>query len=1414
MELSVIDGAESGATADGASDDASAAADADELRLQPFVAFALHRPCMLLLISLSVVFPLSALGAMRFSLSNPEGGQVVRDTVKAEQAHGFLRAVDEVSRSFPDSSKPRQTQSVEPLNLFYVAGDSFEDDYKRTTNVLTPANVARIAMLEDAILRLANWSDVCLRLDGQSDCAPIRSAIPSLVKNANETLRERIDDLYTHFQDTNNDMSVDGAWFFEQGRQHGRYESYILRTQLRFGAPLRGYSNWNDRKDEQKAKIKAFLRDVEPLLLETLNAWKGAHGRELSLLYYNQMLFSDETGRTILGDLLLAVGSLLFILAVMTLHMGSVFLAGFGLLQVLLSFPVALAIYSIVFQVKLFSLLQVAGVFIILGIGADDVFILTDAVRQLRKASPKLSQRELFSRAFSSSFRTMLTTSATTSLAFGMTMVIKIPTVRYMGLFACTMVISNFVMVCTMYLSVLIIWDKYVRVLPCCCGCAKSKAENVEDGGMRTKKDSATATVILEDDLSLSRLLDPCCANFVAPNIIQHPKKILSVFGGISILFLVFAFQFKEPGSQVGANRELDPVNPYWPREHKVSRRSNLDVYALRNASDDAGVEVRVVFGVKSIDRSGTDPTDDDDLGVTTYQPNFDITTVEAQRYFVQICDAIRENAAELEIAKDRETSELSFHCFMTQFRDWTLSRQKTFPRPPLYFLGEYREFMRRNASQDVRDQVGLKLTKDMFSVKFVNIKASTIVPLVSFRRDIQALEAKWIAFMGSLPQAPESVSPGFVVSPSFLFAEVYEQATSVAWTTVAISMAITAVVLLGFTQNIAVTALATGTIGLIVLWVCGLMGMYGWDLDPYIATCVTILVGFSVDYVVHMAISYNESQLDNREGKVSEAVCSMGISVTAGALSTAGAASFLLFATIVFFGTFGTFILSAICSAYLFANLFFPALLCLVGPERSAGEIPCSSLKRCHSSSKDAISRPRRIDEKHFRKASFQGLLACAFVSVAVLLLVILMAIIPSGKVDEHLAGKVKALSPSTVYMPNVSELETGWHELVPGGRTSCSRGAPWAFFFKKGSSKKVIVEFMGGGACWNELTCGLRTSTFSDSIEGARALFHESWDLTMKAGAPGSIDSAWHAGINDENDPIFSEWSHLYLPYCTGDLHWGDSDVEYQPGLKIRHRGGENARVAVSWLKTNFPAPENVFVTGCSAGSYASILWGAKIAEMYDSVPSTNVVQFGDSGAGIVTESFLQESFVNWKAAKNFPWDIFPVSMQGNRSDADLINYSLVHFYRYSASKFPQHIFSQFNAQYDNNAAYFWLSMKFPHVNAPRDPALTDKRLWAEAYQKLWRQSNISKELAMLPNYREWVGWGDNHCVIPYQRYWWQDNNVSTSSFQHSHIKLFEWVRSSIDGTANNFSRIVDCGTGGGSCEFGLEGDLSTYP
>tara|TARA_B110000090_G_scaffold115090_1_gene128300 strand:+ start:92 stop:733 length:642 start_codon:yes stop_codon:yes gene_type:complete len=210
-------------------------------------------------------------------------------------------------------------------------------------------------------------------------------------------------------------------------------------------------------------------------------------------------------------------------------------------------------------------------------------------------------------------------------------------------------------------------------------------------------------------------------------------------------------------------------------------------------------------------------------------------------------------------------------------------------------------------------------------SIKFVNLKATTTMPLVSLRVEMQSLEAKWTSFLFGLPSPPASIGKNvFPVSYSFLLAQVYEQAISVAWTTVALSMTITLFILIAFTKNWQISLLAAFTIGLIVITVVGFIKMLDWVLNPYIATCITILVGFSVDYTVHMAVAFAEagSMVHSRKDKVTLAVGTMGVSVTAGALSTAGASAFLLGATITFFNNFGIFILSAVCSAYIFGEL------------------------------------------------------------------------------------------------------------------------------------------------------------------------------------------------------------------------------------------------------------------------------------------------------------------------------------------------------------------------------------------------------------------------------------------------------------------------------------------------------------
>ena len=51
-------------------------------------------------------------------------------------------------------------------------------------------------------------------------------------------------------------------------------------------------------------------------------------------------------------------------------------IASLGMLQILISFPSTYFFYRLIFQIEHFGTLQVLAIYVILGIGADDIFVL------------------------------------------------------------------------------------------------------------------------------------------------------------------------------------------------------------------------------------------------------------------------------------------------------------------------------------------------------------------------------------------------------------------------------------------------------------------------------------------------------------------------------------------------------------------------------------------------------------------------------------------------------------------------------------------------------------------------------------------------------------------------------------------------------------------------------------------------------------------------------------------------------------------------------------------------------------------------------------------------------------------------------------------------------------------------------
>ena len=134
-------------------------------------------------------------------------------------------------------------------------------------------------------------------------------------------------------------------------------------------------------------------------------------------------------------------------------------------------------------------------------------------------------------------------------------------------------------------------------------------------------------------------------------------------------------------------------------------------------------------------------------------------------------------------------------------------------------------------------------------------------------------------------------------------------------------------VVLFISTRKLHIALFATLCILSVLLGVIGSVTMLGWTLGTIEAILISILAGFSVDYVIHLAHAYYHAEGDVNE-RVIAAYGDMGISVFSGMLTSVVASIPLFFCTLTFYEKFGTFLCLTIVLSWIFANFGFMCLL------------------------------------------------------------------------------------------------------------------------------------------------------------------------------------------------------------------------------------------------------------------------------------------------------------------------------------------------------------------------------------------------------------------------------------------------------------------------------------------------------
>jgi dienelactone hydrolase len=303
-------------------------------------------------------------------------------------------------------------------------------------------------------------------------------------------------------------------------------------------------------------------------------------------------------------------------------------------------------------------------------------------------------------------------------------------------------------------------------------------------------------------------------------------------------------------------------------------------------------------------------------------------------------------------------------------------------------------------------------------------------------------------------------------------------------------------------------------------------------------------------------------------------------------------------------------------------------------------------------------------------------------------------------------------------------------WERIEPDGATRCARGGRYAFWLRRADPKRLLVFFQGGGGCFSQETCRPGSTWFDDRVD----------PFDDPTGSDGLLD------FTNRDNP-FRDYSVVYIPSCTGDVHTGSRVVRYGP-IRVHQKGFLNARAALRRAYAEFPDPDSVFVTGCSAGSVGSAFHADSIIRRYR---DARVTQVGDSLAFVFHRPV---NLAGWGTHEHFPRWFRPTRPRQR--------WTMVEFIRGLARAHPRQTFARFNHASDQVQVAFYRAVG-------GRPAGFSARL-----------RSAERELKRLPNYRSYLACGTEHCAF-------QDGEFY--SLRVNGVRLRDWVADLAAG------RDVDC-------------------
>jgi hypothetical protein len=351
----------------------------------------------------------------------------------------------------------------------------------------------------------------------------------------------------------------------------------------------------------------------------------------------------------------------------------------------------------------------------------------------------------------------------------------------------------------------------------------------------------------------------------------------------------------------------------------------------------------------------------------------------------------------------------------------------------------------------------------------------------------------------------------------------------------------------------------------------------------------------------------------------------------------------------------------------------------------------------------------------------------------------------------------------------PALADLPSGeWSEIALGEEYKCLYDTPYSFFVRPASqpTDELMVYFEGGGACWDAFTCGA-VGQFASQYE-----VNDAESLPMSQGL---LD------FGNEENPV-KDYNTVFVPYCSGDVHSGSSTQTFtlptelatadKTEITVEFNGFNNASGVLEWVYGNYTEPEQVFVTGCSAGGYGAIFHSANIMNNYT---DTRVVMLADASSGVTPKAW--EGLVTWNTFDGMPEFIESLATVTREK------YSTAYHIQQMAKTFPNNTFAEYNTFLDQVQVGFYAFQTGRVVDASNFAQIAPE--WSKGLIENTARLDVTS-----PNYHWYMAGGTVHCITPLPE-------AYTYSVQG--VRFVDWVGSLLDGSV---SKNPQCDISAGKC------------